>query len=152
MSPAPVNPADCLFCRIIRGDVPSTRVYEDADVLAFLDINPVAVGHTLIVPKMHCATLLDLPPELGEAVMRACRGVGQALMDGLGAAGFNCMQNNFAASGQMIFHVHWHIIPRAAGDGLTHWPQTVYADEGAMRCIAETLRQNFAKADSITAI
>ena len=133
--------AGCIFCRIINGEIPSTRIYEDDAVLAFLDISPVAAGHSLVVPKMHCATLCDLPAELGGPIMGVLSCVGKAVMAATGAEGFNCMQNNFSAAGQVVFHVHWHIIPRFVGDGLTHWPHAPYADIEAMRRVAERIRQ-----------
>lgn len=132
---------DCIFCRIIADEIPSTRVYEDDAVLAFLDISPVAPGHSLVVPKAHYATMADMPFELGGPVMNALSLIGRAVMAATGAGGFNCMQNNFSAAGQVVFHVHWHIIPRFAGDGLSHWPHAPYADTEAMSSIAERIRK-----------
>lgn len=131
---------DCIFCRIIAGKIPSTRIYEDDAVLAFLDISPVAPGHSLVVPKAHYATLPDIPLELGGFVMNALSLLGKAVMAATGAGGFNCLQNNFSAAGQVVFHVHWHVIPRFAGDGLTHWPHAPYADAESMNSVAERIR------------
>ena len=133
----------CLFCRIIKGEIPGTRVYEDADVLAFLDINPVAPGHTLVIPKGHYETLLDIPDELGAKMVPVLARIGRAVMAATRAGGFNCLQNNFAASGQMVFHSHWHVIPRFDGDGLKHWPQKSNIDAAAMQAVAEAIRSAF---------
>lgn len=131
---------DCIFCRIIKGEIPSTRVYEDDDVLAFLDINPVMSGHSLVIPKGHYETLLDIPEDLAARILPALARVGRAAMNATKADGFNCLQNNFAASGQVVFHSHWHIIPRFEGDGLRHWPHKTTVDAAAMQAVAEAIR------------
>ncbi len=141
MVDAPVSES-CIFCRIVKGDLPGTRVYEDDRVLAFLDINPVSRGHTLVIPKGHYATLLDMPEELARPLLAAMARVGRALMGGAGAGGFNCLQNNFSPSGQLVHHTHWHIIPRFEGDGLTHWPHRPYADATSMQAVAEAIRNH----------
>ena len=135
------QPADCIFCRIIKGELPCLRVYENDDVLAFLDINPIAAGHTLLIPKKHHTTLTDMPQDTGPVVMAALAHVGKAVMAATGADGFNCLQNNFAAAGQMVFHSHWHIIPRHNGDGLTHWPHKPGVDSETMQRTAEAIRR-----------
>jgi histidine triad (HIT) family protein len=144
MSAKPATPAkpvdaDCLFCKIIAGAIPCARVYEDDAVLAFLDINPTARGHTLVVPKGHYPTLLDLPPEEGPALIRAMRLIGKALMDECGAGGFNCIQNNFRPAGQMVFHSHVHVIPRFENDRLPDWSGKPYADNEEMQALARAL-------------
>ena len=133
----------CLFCRIVKGEIPGTRVYEDADVLAFLDINPIALGHTLVIPKGHYETLLDIPDELGAKMVPALARIGGAVMAATRADGFNCLQNNFAASGQVVFHSHWHVIPRFDGDGLKHWPHKSNIDAAEMQAVAEAIRSAF---------
>lgn len=128
--------SDCIFCRIVRGEIPCARVYEDDQVLAFLDLGPVAPGHTLVIPKEHHENLLDTPDGAVRTVLSAVRRVGAAVMSATGAQGFNVLQNNFSASGQQVFHVHWHVIPRREGDGLTLWPQGGYPDSRAMQDMA----------------
>lgn len=142
MSVSPVSDS-CIFCRIVKGELPSTRVFENDDVLAFLDINPVSSGHTLLIPKAHYETLLDLPAGLSAKMLPALAQVGKAVMTAVNADGFNCLQNNFAASGQIVFHSHWHIIPRFEGDGLTHWPHDLNTDASALRAVAEAIRAAF---------
>ena len=135
------HPVDdsCIFCKIILGQIPCSRVYEDDSVLAFLDINPIAKGHTLVVPKGHYPTLLDLPPSEGEALLRALRLVAKAVREQTGAGGFNCIQNNFGPAGQMVFHSHWHIIPRFENDGLPDWPGGKYNDSAEMQQMAQAV-------------
>jgi histidine triad (HIT) family protein len=135
----------CIFCKIIAGEMPCARVYEDEDVIAFLDINPIAKGHTLVVPKGHFPTLLELPESEGEALLKALRLVAGAVKEETGAGGFNCIQNNFAPAGQMVFHSHWHIIPRFDNDGLPDWPGGKYADTDEMQQLARSISARVGK-------
>ncbi len=132
---------DCVFCRIIRGELPSHRVYEDDNFVAFLDIQPVVPGHTLLVSKGHYPTLPDLPEAMGTDLIKGLSRIGTAVMKATGAAGFNCLQNNHPAAGQMVFHVHWHIIPRFEDDGLKHWPQGIAQTPEAMQELAAKLER-----------
>ena len=137
---------DCIFCKIVAGKLPSARVYEDDHIIAFLDINPTAKGHTLVVPKGHYDTLLELPDCLGEAVLRALRLVATAVYQETKADGFNCLQNNFRSAGQMVFHSHWHVIPRYDNDGLADWPPgTSYADSDEMQQLAKSINSRIAR-------
>jgi len=112
----------CIFCDIISGRAPASRLYEDELILAFLDINPVNPGHALIIPKEHHETLLDVPDRLMGPLGVACRRVAAALMAATKAGGFNLMMNNYRLAGQLVPHAHLHLVPRHAGDGLRHWP------------------------------
>jgi len=123
---------DCIFCKIVRGEIPCAKVFETDTVLAFLDIAPVIKGHALVIPKAHFADIWSLPTGQAPELMAAIQKVGQALVDGLGAAGMNLGMNNGAAAGQLVHHAHWHLIPRFAGDGLSLWPQKSYADPEEM--------------------
>ncbi|MBI4054022.1 MAG: HIT family protein [Candidatus Doudnabacteria bacterium] len=118
---------NCIFCKIIRGEVPSTKVYEDEKIIAFLDIRPITEGHTLVVPKAHTSGLLDTPGQTLAELVFAAQKIGQALVTSLGAEGFNLTCNNGKASGQVVFHLHFHLIPRRASDGLSSWPHREYA-------------------------
>ena len=102
---------DCIFCKIARGDIPCTSVFESEELIAFLDISPVNKGHTLLVPKVHMETLFDV------------------------------VQNNYSAAGQQVPHVHWHLIPRFADDGYTAWPQGAYQDMQEMAALADAIRE-----------
>jgi histidine triad (HIT) family protein len=117
----PTPDPQCIFCKIARGEVPSAQVLETAEAVAFLDINPLNPGHTLLVPRAHHAHLGELPEELaahaGSLLPRLCRAVKAAT----GAEGLNVLINNGRVAGQTIGHCHWHIIPRFAHDPI-HWP------------------------------
>jgi len=123
---------DCIFCKIVRGEIPCAKVLETDSVLAFLDIAPINKGHTLVIPKTHLENIWELPAGIAVELHEAIRKVGRALMDGLGAQGMNLGMNNGSAAGQLVFHAHWHLIPRFAGDGLTLWPQKSYASSEEM--------------------
>ncbi|MHC1791247.1 HIT family protein [Solidesulfovibrio sp.] len=138
-----MHDADCIFCKIVKGEIPCARLYEDDAVLAFLDIAPVAPGHALLIPKAHHADLFALPPVLGTALTAAASRVGRAVMAAAGATGLNLQMNNGPSAGQVVFHAHLHLIPRQAGDGLALWPGRPYADPAAMAAMAEAVRQAF---------
>ena len=131
---------DCIFCRIVAGNLPAARILETPGVLAFLDIAPVHYGHTLIIPKRHYPNLLDLPDDLWQEMGQVSRRVAQALRTTLSAQGFNLCMNNFEAAGQEVFHAHLHIVPRYLGDGLKLFPQESYRP-GDMEKTAAQLRQ-----------
>ena len=104
--------SDCIFCKIVNGEIPCYKVYEDAEVLAFLDISQTTKGHTLVIPKEHFDNIYDIDPEvLGKAVQ-----VGQKVIKHatkvLGCQGYNLLQNNGEVGGQTVFHFHMHLIPR----------------------------------------
>ena len=105
---------DCIFCKMIAGEIPAARVYEDDIVLAFLDIGPVSDGHTLVIPKQHFGKLHDCPPELlGEVGSRLGKIAG-AVADAMGSEGYNLLCNNGRTAGQLVEHLHFHIVPRMA--------------------------------------
>jgi histidine triad (HIT) family protein len=108
----------CVFCAIVTGDVPSWQVYEDADCLAFLDIGQATLGHTVVVPKEHTPDLLAATPDQAAAVMRASQAVARLLDEQLRPAGVSIVQSNREAAWQDVFHLHVHVVPRYAGDGL----------------------------------
>ena len=131
---------DCIFCKIVRGDIPSFKVYETDETMAFLDINPVAKGHTLVIPKgTDSSNIFDISSSDWGAVMETVRVVAIALEKSLGADGVNLMMNNRASAGQVVFHPHVHLIPRFKGDGLPLWPHGKY-DEGEVLEVQEKIR------------
>lgn len=136
-----MHAADCIFCKIVKGEIPCAKLYEDGQVLAFLDIAPVAPGHALVIPKAHYADLFALPEALGAAWLAAQKLVGRAVMTAVGATGLNVQQNNGASAGQLVFHAHVHLVPRRAGDGLHLWPGTPYPDAAALAAVAESVRK-----------
>ena len=108
---------DCLFCQIVDGEIPSHTVYEDDDVYAFLDVNPLAKGHTLVIPRAHHARLRDLPEADAAAVGAAIAKVSPAVEDAVDAPASSVAYNNGPEAGQEIDHVHAHVVPRFADDG-----------------------------------
>ena len=131
---------DCIFCRIVEGSIPSTKVFEDEHTLAFLDIGPVAPGHTLVVPKQHSTNIFDVLPEDWHCVTETARIVAIALDKALGADGVNVMMNNREHAGQTVHHPHIHLIPRFKGDGFTLWPHGSYGDGEAVR-VAQKIKE-----------
>lgn len=124
--------ADTVFTKILRGEIPCHRVYEDEQVLAFLDINPIARGHTLVIPKEPAATLDALSDEAAAAVGRVLPRIARAVLAATGAEHWNLLQNNGAPAHQAVFHVHFHIIPKHAdGSGLGIGWKSGKLDDGA---------------------
>nr|XP_043635579.1 adenylylsulfatase HINT3 [Erigeron canadensis] len=109
---------DCVFCKIIRGDSPALKLYEDDSCVCFLDNNPVSPGHCLIVPRCHFPSLVATPPSVVAAMCSKVPYISKAVMKATGADSFNLLVNNGVAAGQVIFHTHIHIIPRRARDCL----------------------------------
>ncbi len=109
-----MNP--CLFCNIVRGKVDALKIFEDNHVVAFLDINPSSPGHTMIIPKYHAATIFKLPPKEGYALLDAIRAIAKHIQNVMGADGLNIGWNHESAAGQVVEHLHIHIIPRWEGD------------------------------------
>ncbi|MFA6304857.1 MAG: HIT family protein [Patescibacteria group bacterium] len=131
---------DCIFCKIIEGELPCYKVYEDKRILAFLDINPVNKGHVLIIPKEHFNNFLDLPKDLVKDLSSLAQDLAVSVMDAVGAKGFNLVVNNGTEAGQLVGHFHYHIIPRFAEDKLHHWPGKVFSGEEMTR-IAVSIRK-----------
>src|SRR5262245_49242858 len=134
--------AETVFSRILRGELPCHKVYEDDRVLAFLDVNPIARGHTLIIPKEEVATLDRLSDDASAAIGRALPRIARAVLAATGAPAFNVLQNNGALAHQAVFHVHFHVIPKYDdGSGLgIGWPAGKLADGPELaRAIASRL-------------
>jgi len=136
-----MSASDCLFCRMAVGEIPVSKVYEDEAVLAFLDIGPVSDGHTLLIPKEHVEKLGDCPAELlGQVCSRLCK-VAKAVSAGMNCEGYNVLCNNGRSAGQLVEHLHFHIIPRNSGDGVfTQWPAYEY-QEGQAEIIVAKIRE-----------
>jgi len=125
---------DCIFCKIVAGDIPCHKLYEDDRVLSFLDIGPLSEGHSLVIPKGHYITLDQVPPETVEACAAVARRVAVAVAASVPCQGWNLLQNNGKVAGQAVGHVHFHIIPRNEGDGLGYrWPAGQLDDAAAQR-------------------
>jgi histidine triad (HIT) family protein len=130
---------DCIFCKIIKGEIPSFKIYEDNKVFAFLDIAPVNKGHVLVLPKNHSIDFSDMADEDIKAVFVAAKKIANAVMKATGAQGYNLGMNNKKAAGQLVMHSHLHIIPRFNEDGLKHWPGKKYAEGEAEKTKKEIL-------------
>ncbi len=129
---------DNIFARILRGDLPSHKLYEDADTFAFLDIMPRADGHLLVIPKTPARNLLDASPAQLAACMGSVQKLSQAVMAALGADGVTVQQFNEAAGGQEVFHLHFHVLPRH--DGVSLRPPGTMADNDVLKAHAQQIR------------
>lgn len=129
----------CIFCKIIKGELPCTKVYEDADVFAFLDIKPVNPGHTLVIPKKHYENIHDMPDELVGKVAIAAKKIADAILK-IGAKGINIGMNNGAHAGQIVFHAHIHVMPRYGKDKFSLWVGKEY-DRNEREEVAQRIRQ-----------
>jgi histidine triad (HIT) family protein len=128
-----------VFARILRGELPAHRVHEDERTLAFMDIMPATDGHVLIIPKAACRNLLDCPAEDLAAVIATTQTIARAAMKAFGADGVTVQQYNEEAGGQEVFHLHFHVIPRRAGDRVRPLPRP-FADKAVLAAQAETLK------------
>ncbi len=109
----------CLFCRIVAGELPSVRLYEDERTIVILDIHPAAPGHALVIPRAHAADIHEIHPDDLTAAARTAKVIADRARERLGADGVTVMQSNGAAAWQTVFHFHIHVIPRSTGDPLT---------------------------------
>ena len=132
---------ECIFCSIVRGDSPASRVYEDDEVLAFMDIRPFSEGHTLIIPKRHASGLDELEPDQGGLVFRTAQRIALALhRSDLNVDGVNLMLADGAAAMQTVFHVHIHAVPRRHGDKLSIASRVLLRRNGELDASAAKVR------------
>lgn len=132
---------DCVFCKIVAGELPSTKVYEDADTLAFLDIGPVVKGHTLVIPKAHHDPITGTPDDVLRNLIVVVRKVAQALTGGLKADGINVSQANGKVAGQIVPHIHFHVIPRFRDDRHSwNWTPRKYENPEEMQELGVRIR------------
>jgi len=131
---------DCIFCKIIRKELPTDIIYEDEYTLAFLDINPVNPGHTLVIPKNHIKNIFDVNSEDFSNVMETTRKISKAIKEGVNADGLNIGLSNERAANQAVFHLHVHIMPRFNNDGLKMFPAKDYK-KGEAKETAEKIRR-----------
>ena len=132
---------DCIFCKIVKGEIPSFKVYEDDRVYAFADINPVSDGHTLIIPKTHAQNLGEIAEKDLMAIHKASQKIYQAMRSALGADGVALVQANGLAVNQVVMHYHLHLIPRKDSESrleVTNW-ELVPGDMGAIKAESEKL-------------
>ena len=133
---------DCLFCKVIKGDLPSYKIYEDEFTFAFLDIHPINRGHTLVVPKEHYANMFDAPAETFAHVMKTVHLLAPKIKQSVGSEGINIGINNDKAAGQIVYHLHVHIIPRWGDDGHAQWHGNPYQD-GEIANMRDIIGQEF---------
>ena len=114
---------DCIFCKIVAGEIPAQKVYEDDNALAFLDVSPTAQGHTLVIPKKHFENIFDIDDDDLKELAVAIKKVSNLIKKNLGATGINIMNNNGVDAHQAVPHLHFHIIPRLPNDHLLSWPE-----------------------------
>ena len=134
---------DCIFCKIANKEIPATVVFEDDDLLVFMDIGPIIKGHALVIPKKHYDPVTKTPDDLLAKLHLTAKRIAQAQMNGLGADGVNIMQNNGTAAGQEVPHIHVHVIPRFEGDGHHwNWNAKKYDDFDEMAELADEMRKH----------
>ncbi len=130
----------CVFCKIVNGEIPSTKIYEDENVLAFLDIKPVNPGHTLVIPKKHYENIHDMPDEMVARVAVTAKKIADAIIK-TGARGVNIGMNNGVHAGQIVFHAHVHVMPRYGKDSFSLWVGKEY-DGNERELAAQKIRAN----------
>ena len=131
--------SECIFCKIINREIPANIVYENDRVLAFLDINPINRGHTLIVPKKHYGNVYDITEDYLKDVAVAAKKISSAIKSGLRAEGVNILHASGEAAQQSVFHFHLHVVPRFREDGLNTWPRSEYKEED-LEIVAKEIR------------
>jgi histidine triad (HIT) family protein len=137
--------ANCIFCKIIRGQVPSFKLYENDKTFAFMDINPITPGHALIVPKFHARDIFETPDEWVGAAMVTTRRIARAVQATVQPYGMNIVQANGPGAKQSVFHLHIHVVPRLKDDNLSmNWPINP-GDKDAIAKLAESIRANLPK-------
>jgi len=132
---------NCIFCKIVKGEIPSFKLYEDAETLAFMDINPVHDGHCLVIPKAHSATVFEIDPEDFATAARATAKLARAVKAAIPCDGVNLMQANGEGAGQSVGHLHLHILPRKSGDGLLFNWDPKPGERDRIAAIAERIRE-----------
>jgi len=138
---------NCIFCKIVRKEIPATVVYEDDDALVFMDIGPIIKGHLLVIPKKHYDPITETPDDVLCRLIRLCKKGAAALQNGLGAQGVNILQNNGTCAGQEVPHLHFHLIPRFENDGHHwNWAAKSYDSAEEMSSLAEEIKAALTKA------
>ena len=135
---------DCIFCKIVSGSIPASKVYDDKEIFAFLDIAPANKGHVLVVPKKHFELITEVPENILNSLIKCVKKVSSALLKE--NEGVNVIQNNGKAAGQLVKHFHFHVIPRNNNDnlGLTHWKPLKY-EESEMALYLDKIKKHLNK-------
>ena len=133
---------DCIFCKIVKGEIPCFKLFEDDRTVAFMDVNPVAPGHALVVPKHHGEDLFTTPPEWVAATVVTAQRIAKAVQKTVEPDGLNLAQANGPGAKQSVFHLHMHVIPRSMDDGLTLNWELAPGDMDAIGKLAERIKAN----------
>jgi histidine triad (HIT) family protein len=131
----------CIFCKIVQKQATSSIIYEDEAVMVFLDIRPLNLGHTLIIPKTHYVDIFDIPPELLSRIYRVSKQIALVVKKATNADGISIIQQNGKAAGQDIFHLHVHVIPRFEGQKLQSFSELREVDRASLDEMAEKIKQ-----------
>jgi len=135
---------DCIFCKIIRGEIPSFKIFEDDQTFAFMDINPVSPGHSLVIPKFHTANIYEAPDEWAAATINGIQRLARAVNKTVEPDGINVLQANGPGAAQSVFHIHMHVVPRTNGDEMKmNWGINP-GDMDEIDKLAERIRANLA--------
>jgi histidine triad (HIT) family protein len=133
---------DCIFCKIISREIPAEILFENDDSISLLDINPIHLGHALILPKQHCKDFLDLPRETYSSILETAKIVTQALVQSLDLKGYNLFSNNGQIAGQSVFHFHLHITPRYSNDSIRFVLKLKQYPEGELKRYGALIREH----------
>ena len=136
-----VTQEECVFCKIVKGEIPSKKVYDDKDVIAFLDINPANPGHTLVVPKKHAEDLTKSNEDDIAKAMHVVKKITASLKEKMNAIGVNVVQNNGKAAGQLVAHTHFHVIPRYPNDSVIITYQRVHMQDSDLEEVRKKLEE-----------
>jgi len=120
---------DCIFCKFVSKDIPTAMIYEDTDVYAFLDNQPLNIGHTLVIPKGNYANIYETPDEILAKMIIVAKKIAKKQKELLGAEGVNIHMNNDKSAGQSVFHSHMHVVPRYSNDGYKEWTRSIHTEE-----------------------
>ena len=132
---------NCIFCKIISNEIPSQKIFEDENTFAFLDINPASKGHALVIPKKHYETLVDVPEEELKQLIVSVKKIAQAILKATKASGFNVLQNNGKVAGQLVNHIHFHVIPRFENDSIKFSIASNQEDVSELEKTAELIKK-----------
>ena len=132
---------ECIFCKIAKGELDAFRLYEDDEVVSFLDIFPIHPGHALVIPKKHSVDIFDTEEKTIGKMMMIAKRVAPAVMKGAKADGINIGMNNREAAGQEVPHAHIHVIPRHSQDGLKTWRKNLFKDDGHKKEVYESIKK-----------
>ncbi len=132
---------ECIFCKIIRGEIPSDKIYENKHIFSLLDNNPIAPGHTLVIPKKHFKTILDIPEQELCELIKGVKKMTMAVVEATDAPGFNIIVNGKKAAGQLVDHIHFHIIPRFKHDNIRYECPAIKYKEGQKQEIMDRIKK-----------